>query len=295
MIRQKRRNLLFAGAALSLLVHVSILWYLDSIHKASSAAGPPQSVFVEFNTIEEEELTNLEQTELATDTDASLTDLSEMPDESPALDLDVQPPAAELEVGDAGSMPTLGGSAGGGGDLSLGGGGATTSFMGISSRGTRFCYIVDISGSMSEANKLGAALRELSRSVDALPDFAYFHVLLFSSDVYFPSWQEAWSRAREHEVRRLLIWLDQISPGGGTSPMPAFQRAFALETTPDVIFFLTDGQIPAGVATQVANLNRGSRRCVINTIAFGDPRSQDQLKEIANESGGLYRFVRVNE
>ena len=75
--------------------------------------------------------------------------------------------------------------------------------------------------------------------------------------------------------------------------MPAFERVFALGDRPDVIFFLTDGEIPDAEAAGdlIAKLNSGGRRVVINTIAFGDVRSQKLLRRLARDSGGTYRFV----
>ena len=75
--------------------------------------------------------------------------------------------------------------------------------------------------------------------------------------------------------------------------MPAFDQVFSLKERPDVIFFLTDGEIPRAEETlaTVTMLNARGRRVVINTIAFGDPASQELLREIARRSGGIYRFV----
>jgi hypothetical protein len=104
-------------------------------------------------------------------------------------------------------------------------------------------------------------------------------------------------RARVRDVDRLVQWIDQVQPGGGTQPLPAFQRAFGLDIQPDVIFFLTDGQIAdESTPAQIANMNdnRG-KRAVINTIAFGDPRAQEMLRQIANDSGGAFKFVQVGD
>ena len=152
-------------------------------------------------------------------------------------------------------------------------------------------YIVDISGSMREGRKLEVAMRELSRSISALPDYAQFHVLLFSTSYVEPPMQTGWMRARRSTVTAITTWLERVTPGGGTLPMEAFVHAFSLSTRPDVIFFLTDGEIPAKTAAEVAQLNDRGQRVVINTIAFGDPTSQEQLKQIATDSGGAYRFV----
>ena len=65
----------------------------------------------------------------------------------------------------------------------------------------------------------------------------------------------------------------------------------AKEFRPDVVFFLTDGEVQNFTAAECAALNAGGKRVVINTIAFGDPTSQTLLKQIASDSGGVYRFV----
>src|SRR5207248_843954 len=79
-----------------------------------------------------------------------------------------------------------GGQAGGAGGG--GGGGGAASFFGVEARGTRFAYIIDISGSMdlgvgtADIKRIDILKAELSKSVDALLENAFFFVALFSSD-----------------------------------------------------------------------------------------------------------------
>jgi hypothetical protein len=293
LIRQRRWKILAVGALVSVCLHVTFLVYLGTIYRMRDRGIAPQPVSFEFAVEQEEELTELENEEL-TDlldetSDPSLVEELDMPE----VELEVQPPAAELEVSSAGAIPALGGSGGESGPEGLAGGGAGTSFFGISSRGKRFAYIVDRSGSMGQQRKLLVARRELARSVESLPDFAYFYVLFFASasDISGPPMQAGWMQAKDRTVQRFIQWLNDVESGGGTEPGPAFLRIFALDVRPDVIFFLTDGEIPAETADEVAQMNRDGRRVVINTIAFGDPASQDLLKRIAEDSGGVYRFV----
>jgi hypothetical protein len=197
-----------------------------------------------------------------------------------------------LDVSPGGSVPALGGSGAGdgsGGSSILGGGGAGTSFFGVSSRGTRFAWVVDVSGSMGEGNKLETCLRELARSVQDLPDYASFFVVLYSSNPQ--PFHTEWTRARANAISTLVRWLKDANPGGGTRPSPAFELVMELRDRPDVIFFLTDGLIPRETPEHVAELNRSGRRVTINTIAFGDAAGQELLKAIAQASGGVYRFV----
>lgn len=294
LIKQKRRNLLFAGAAISILVHLSIMLYLDSVIKPGVPGGNPQATFIDFVVVPEQKLTELQDADL--EVDAPQTSLEdEMPVSDPALDANINPPAADLDIADSGAMPTLGGGTQGGeGDFSLGGGGAGTSFFGVDSHGTRFAYIVDISGSMSNSFKLRTALREMVRSIDTLPDHAYFFVLLFNNDYALPPWQKDWIRARSGNVSQLKSWLGLVTPGGGTRPYSSFAAAFGLNERPDIIFFLTDGQIPEDTPARVSALNEsGGKKVIINTVAFGDARVQDSLKQLAEDSGGVYKFVPV--
>ena len=144
---------------------------------------------------------------------------------------------------------------------------------------------------MQHARKLTVAMRELARSVTSLPDYAQFLVILFSTEYHRPPMQNGWLLATHRTTSSFVQWLESVEAAGGTQPLPAFQAVLAMDPRPDVIFFLTDGEIPAGTDENVAALNARGEPVVINTIAFGNPSSQDQLKRMANRSGGAYRFV----
>lgn len=291
LAKQKRRNILFMGAAISLMVHLAILLYLETVKRLGPGGDGPGEVIVEFAVLPQQDLSELELVEIQ-DSDAS-SDLN-LEEADPALELDVKPPAAELLALNDGSMPSLGAGGSSSGDMSMGGGGAGASFFGVSSTGQRFLFIVDVSGSMQEGNRIHVAMRELSRSISELPDFAYFYVILYNHEPIIPRFQRGWQRARPREVDDMLDYLRNVTPGGGTVPVGAFAAAFALDVPPDVIFFLTDGLIPQETPDRVRSMNARGKRVVINTIAFGDQSSADLLKRISDESGGRYRFVPVH-
>jgi hypothetical protein len=305
VIAQRRRRLLIVGMSLSLLCHLLLMLYLSMIYRgggSGSGIGSGEAVF-DFAIEDTQGLSELES--------AGLEDL--VPDsggieQATASDvasasLDPAIPSLEKLGGAASMIPSLGASgggslgsgdgAGGGDGMGLGGGGGGgTSFFGVSSKGKRFAYIVDVSDSMRNDGKLPTAMRELARSIDALPDYSNFFVVLFSSGSVEPPGQRGWVRARKPAVRSVIRWLNEQDPGGGTLPRPAFVKVLSLEPRPDVIFFLTDGMLQDFDAAQCASLNAaGGKRAVINTIAFGDPSSQDALKQMAKDSGGVYRFV----
>ncbi len=199
--------------------------------------------------------------------------------------------SGDLLVGAGGGRGIGNGDGSGGDGDALGGGAAGTSFFGVGSRGTRFAYIVDKSGSMESSRRWWTAVKEMKRSITALPDFAHVHILLYDDGYTAPPFQDGWVRASKTNLGRIERWLDQISPSGGTIPLGGFTEVFSLDVPPDVIFFMTDGEIPADTAVQVGLLNSRGRKVVVHCVAFGDPASQQQLKQIAAESGGQYRFV----
>ncbi len=293
----RRRNLLLLGLLLSLLAHLGLMVYLHLVRRGLPAGPAGNAASIEFAVMSAQELTplgDMRLEELAPDLTAESQ--GQASDEGVQLEPDVS--SSGLAASGAGAVPTLGGSgtgsgsgSGGASTLGGGGGGGGTSYFGISSRGTRFAYIVDVSGSMGQNRKIEVAMREMARSIEALPDYAWFYVVLFSSEIMMPRMLEGWTRARPATISGLIRWLNDVDPGGGTQPAPAFVQVFSLDRRPDAIFFLTDGQIPPDVSSIVAALNGKGRRVVITTIAFGDPSGQDQLKDIARESGGVFRFV----
>ena len=183
------------------------------------------------------------------------------------------------------------------GSAAIGAGGgsgfAGTTFFGARATGKRFAFIVDKSGSMNAQGKMERAMRELLRSVEALPDFAQFRVLLFDTQAtVFPD--RGFAKARESEVARLGRWLGDKPPVGGTTPMVAFERVMGEATPPDAIFFMTDGEIgkddPAAIIRRVTGRDGA---VPVHCIAFGDARASAQLAEIARATGGQHRFVSV--
>lgn len=291
-VDRRRRRLAILGGSVSLFLHVLLLVYLGLVYRGGGGgSGSAGATSFELAVLNEEELTQLEQTtfdELQTESIVS----QDVAMESAALTA-AAPTAAELSAS-ALTMPTLGGAgAGAGGDIGLdgGGGGGTTSFFGIGSKGNRFAYIIDISGSMGDARKLDIARGELIRSIEALPDYAYFYVLLFNTDFQQPPMQKNWMRARKPLIRQFVEWIKSIDPGGGTAPRSSFMQIYALDVRPDVIYFLTDGIFQDITAEEINSMNRSGKRAVINTIQFGDRSGEEVLRNIARLTGGIYRFV----
>ena len=170
-----------------------------------------------------------------------------------------------------------------------GGAAPTVDFFGTKASGRFFCFVVDVSGSMS-GEKLEALKRELMRSIDALPDSARFQVVFFSDGATTLS--NSWMRAGGSAVRGFQRKLVPVGAQGGTNPAPALQYAFSsLEPRPDVLFLLTDGQMPADVPAVIRGLNDSASMTQVHTIAFGQGSVAAPLQQIADENGGVFNLV----
>ncbi len=168
------------------------------------------------------------------------------------------------------------------------GGGAN--FFGAEGRGSSFVFIVDASGSM-EGNRFKRAIKELNAAVARLSAGQSFFVIFYNDvalPMCWPKQEDKLVAATSENRTRIAKWTRTMEPVGGTMPEEAF--AIALKLNPDVIFFLTDGEIPPETREEVRNANAG--RVSIHTIALGIEKGAEILKGIAEDNHGRYRFVR---
>ncbi|MFO0828345.1 MAG: hypothetical protein U0572_09355 [Phycisphaerales bacterium] len=297
LLRQRRVHLTLLGLAISLPIHILLILWLATIYLPGPiAASPPGTVF-ELGVLNDERLAE----GLSTSEDLSIADSAAAAASDASASLEATQPSVGLDQQRSGALEAAGGgpvgagAPGGGTGLGPGGGGGGTSFFGVGGRGTRFAYIVDVSGSMSTGARMQVSMDELKRSISALPDFASFAVYLYSDHTIEPPTQDGYSRAMPSNVARLRRWLDEQGPMGGTDPGPAFERALTLNPPPDIIFFLTDGEIPPHMPEYLASRNggNGKRKVVIHCIAFSSDAGQETLRRIARENEGTFRFVPV--
>ena len=295
--RFKKRvlSLIFVGMLISILIHLNIGFLLSLLLRdgqGDTARGAITNI--EFAILDSEILTDLPTAESTLTKDVSETQAMSESLEATQATLDVDDSPTKLQASIPSSTPSLSGSGSSGMGSGMGGsGGGGTSFFGISSKGTRFCYIVDVSGSMKQNERLSAAIAELTKSLKKLPDFGRFYILFYSSDVQEPAGQSGWNTARSSTVRRLIREFESIQARGGTNPRPAFEQAFKLKPLPEVIFFLTDGEISGFTVDDLKALIPNSTRVTVNTIAFGANSSQQILREIAQATGGQFNYVQT--
>jgi hypothetical protein len=282
------------GLSISLLVHLLILLIaaLIAIGGAQAGgAGAKEGPSVELAVVTDSELSAMQQAALEFETPP----VSETPTpDAPAVEsLDAQAGdlASELTVPSSVSISAGGGDITGLSSLGAGGiGGGAASFFGAEARGTRFAYIVDVSGSMGYDNKLEILKRELARSIDALTENSQFQVVAFSSNAAALGGRREWSDAGDAGKAWARKAIAGLSAGGGTIPSPAFAIVFSLRPRPDAIYFMTDGEFDAAVALDLLRLNAESK-VPIHCIAFVSKEAEALMRRIAADSGGTYTYV----
>ena len=172
-----------------------------------------------------------------------------------------------------------------------------TAFMNVTSKGKSFVYLIDVSGSMGEENRLALAKSQLKASLRLLQPTQEFQVIFYSD---FPMRMSLRGRGKSQRsmypaTAANLLWanreIEAVQPQQGTQHMPALLDAVTLNS--DVIYFLTDGREPAVKDYDLARLRRLSGKTTIHVIEFGSgalvDRSESWLQKLARQSNGEYR------
>ena len=291
-------HLLLLGFALSIVVHVLILLRLWWIKLPERVDPDPPSVELKLQELPPAVEVATEDVELPDPSPLVMGPVTTEIDPLPNLSNDLASDNPNENSFGAIEAPGVGaivgpGGAGSGIGIGSGKGGGGTSFFGVGGRGTRFAFVVDISGSMEEGDRLQTAFAELKRSIGVLPDFAQFFVVLYANGAHEPEFEsDGWLRATRTNIARMKSWIDAQEARGGTYPLDALRRVFQLPQPPDVVFFLTDGLIPGDTPEEIQKLAKDlGREVVVNTIGFGGDAGAEPLERIAKQNRGVYRAV----
>jgi hypothetical protein len=197
------------------------------------------------------------------------------------------------------------------------------SFMGAPAKGKRFCFILDRSRSMTQPMpatnpKTGQPVRsvllsrmdvlklELAQTLRSLPPGSECCVILYNHEVLLTPAGLTWRKGGDDAVQ-ISNWVNRVPPDGNTNPMPAFYQALMqMNPRPDVIYFMTDGEIPSWTLQQVTAMNRARQPgASVHTIQiFGNqpymknlanfvPHMQEQMNNLAEWNGGQYHGYRL--
>lgn len=196
------------------------------------------------------------------------------------------------EMPGVGPLTGAGDISGAGEGLGGTGGGGGASFFGVEASGSRFAYIVDVSGSM-EGPRLERLKLELRRSIDGMLETSQFSIVSFSDAAMFVGGERGWMDASAAGKKGIRAHVELMRSGGGTNPVPAFQLISTLRPRPEAIYFMTDGEFGGElevVIAQIADLTKNPR-VPIHCICFGSNAGEDAMRRIARLSKGTYTFV----
>ncbi|MEM9827186.1 MAG: hypothetical protein AAF958_11385 [Planctomycetota bacterium] len=176
--------------------------------------------------------------------------------------------------------------------------GAPGSFFGLESVGQRIVYVVDRSTSM-RGERFELAKRELLRSIAGLESDQEFAVVFFAkSDLPIAAPDGTWDWiTNAGDTRR---WLDpairDVPLDDYTDPRDAIQTA--LRMNPDSLFVLSDGEFNGvrasdayGGRTVFDLLDQATTIPRVQAIALHNEESLPNMKQLAEQTGGAYRFV----
>jgi len=293
-------HVFYGGSALALLasvvIHVVMVLAATLVYFQATRGAAPSARG-------EVLLTPVSELELQSAQDAALSaDVPRIPDsalgETPAgtgLDMpsgDDLPGAGAGDIGEiAEALRGTGGGTDDGSGLGAGGtGGGAASFFGVEARGSRFAFVVDVSGSM-QGEKIERLKVELSESLGSLLEHMSFLVVAFSSEAYPLGGRLRWTEAGDDGKRWALDKVAEFVATGGTVPGPALEAVFNMSPRPDAVYFMTDGMFDPAVEDQITFLNRSGKKVAIHCITFVDRSSEEMMRRIAQNSGGTYTHI----
>lgn len=191
---------------------------------------------------------------------------------------------ATIRISPPASSGTGSGATSGSGTSGEGG----ASFFGCRTQAESIAFVLDASGSMN-GPRFVRALTELDRSLRELQPEQTFYIVFFTDQtfpLFWPNSQFQLLQATQRNVTQARAWLRMCRTDGGTKPMRALNLALRLK--PDVVYFLSDGDIPPKTRDVARNVNHGS---IIHTIALGADDGAEVMHQIADDNQGTYRFV----
>lgn len=153
--------------------------------------------------------------------------------------------------------------------------------------------VLDRSGSMSSGeygiSKLELAKEAAIRSVDALSEKDYFGVIAFDTQNIWVSDYAVLGAAKENVKDKIA----HISPGGGTSILPAVTEAYQVLRNSDTklkhIILLTDGQDDGRGYNDIINKMKDAG-ITLSAVSVGKDSDKVLLKRLAEDSGGRYYY-----
>jgi hypothetical protein len=156
--------------------------------------------------------------------------------------------------------------------------------------GSNVVFILDNSMNMLTNGKSLSARQELVQTLQSMNPAQTFYVLLFHSGGYegMPSLGPV--PAAPENVLAMTNWLFSVGHRTGADPTKAMLRALGLVPAPDTVWLLSGSALPDGVVDNIREAN-ASVNARINTVGLYTRDGEQEMRRIADENRGVYRFV----
>jgi hypothetical protein len=155
---------------------------------------------------------------------------------------------------------------------------------------TNVSFIVDQSLSMRKNGKSSRARRELLQILERMGPAETFYVLVFHSggDEGMPGLGPV--AATPDNIRAMTNWLFSVGHRFGSDPAKGMRRALGIVPAPDTVWLISDGEFSKNAveAIREANENVNAR---INTVVLYSAQGRVLMQRIADENGGICRFI----
>lgn len=169
--------------------------------------------------------------------------------------------------------------------------------------GEKIVLVIDKSGSMSkevEGGKNGMTRNEmvedaLIKQLKAMPSSTRFNLVTYSNEinVAFDDLQVA----NQTNIAAAIKFVTDLKPGGKTYSKTALHTAYEMKTTPDNIYFLSDGVPTDAKPTEIlqdADDMYARSKIRVNTFLVNSDASEglvDFMKSLATKTSGTYTRV----
>jgi hypothetical protein len=204
------------------------------------------------------------------------------------------------------------------------GGGGGINFFGLRTSAKRIAFLLDYSGSMSGPFRKTME-RELENALSKLPPGTQILLIPWAGPAWLhnqtaPQIMDKWKKIDDYDNFALRdgakldppAWVSggptnveeimkgiraQVAAPGGTDWRQPFRYAMQATPPPDVLIFMTDGQIPPKTADRAlsaidAALRKTSRAPVVTCLWIENTKQHgDELKAIAKKYKGEFRVV----
>ncbi len=166
-----------------------------------------------------------------------------------------------------------------------------------SSAAVHMVYVLDISLSMREGNKMRKAQEALKKAISELKRRDTFNIVTFCGDI--DTFSPEMLAATPENVREATEFVDSIRMGYRTNISAALEMALSQEKATHV-FLLSDGEPTTGIVNSddmraaVREWNRPKARIITLALGLGEEfRGMPLLKALAEDNNGKFDYINL--